>query len=251
MKGTIAVLPCAGAGRRLGLPYPKELLAIGPGRLLIDETLDLLRATEAPLDGVVLVIDDPDRPTVSYVTSQLADLPVCVVRQAVAGREWTSAVLSVTTWLGSRALVLLPDQMVRSLPGTDPLRWALAALTDHPISFLAHRQPDPARLAGDGALRIVDDHGVLTVDGYAERPGTRADRFDSAWVAVALRIPDGLAALEAMHRMLTVRLPVPPPELRRVGILGAPVAYVAQYQDLGTWTNVREHWSRQIQETNP
>ncbi|MGH8896509.1 MAG: NTP transferase domain-containing protein [Egibacteraceae bacterium] len=250
MRAT-ALLPCAGTGRRLGLPYPKELLAIGPGRLLIDETLDLLHATHAPLDGVVLVVDDPSRPTVSYVTSRLADLPVCVVRQSAEGTAWTSAVHSATAWLGAQTLVLLPDQLVRPIPGTDPLRWALATLADHPISFLAHRQPDPTLLASDGALKIVDHYGIPTVGDYAERPGARADRFDSAWVAVALRLPESLAALDAMHRMLTTCPPVPPAELRRAGILGAPVAYVACYQDLGTWANVRAHWYRQTQEATP
>lgn len=248
MRATV-VLPCAGAGRRLGLPYPKELLAIGSGRLLIDETLDLLRATHAPLDGLVLVVDDPSRPTASYVTSRLADLPICIVRQDVGGTAWTSAVQSATPWLGTKTLVLLPDQVVRTIPGTDPLRWALAALTDHSISFLAHRQRDPARLASDGALQIVDRHGAPTVAGYAERPGVRANQFDSTWVAVALRIPDGLAALYAMDRMLATGPPVSPVELARAGILGAPVAYVACYQDLGTWANVQAHW--QIEEALP
>src|SRR6266536_5681647 len=241
----MVILPCAGAGSRLGLPYPKELLAVGPNRLLIDDTVDLLRTTSAPLGGVVIVVDDHHRPTIPYVTARLGDLPVCVVRQPPPHVAWTGAVHSARPWLADRALVLLPDQIVRAADGTDPLAWALSVLTRHRISFLAHQPAHPDCLAGDGALKVARDSDPSVTD-YLEKPGPAAARFDSAWVALAFRVPEGLPAVQAMHRMLTTPAsPVAPVTLGEVGILGAPVGWVASYHDLGCWPAVTRHWHAQ------
>lgn len=54
LKAPILILPCAGRGTRLNIPYPKELHAIGPNKLLIDFSLKL--AKEAGITDVIFVV---------------------------------------------------------------------------------------------------------------------------------------------------------------------------------------------------
>ena len=68
------VLPCAGSGSRLGLPFPKELAPLGPGRCVIDSSLDLIRNAAADCDLSVLLMTDGERDlTVRYVRARLPD----------------------------------------------------------------------------------------------------------------------------------------------------------------------------------
>lgn len=50
---TVLVLPAAGTGSRLDLPYPKEAFALAPGNLLVDSSLRLAR--EAGVTSAVVV----------------------------------------------------------------------------------------------------------------------------------------------------------------------------------------------------
>ncbi|MEV5605539.1 hypothetical protein AB0L33_29285 [Streptomyces sp. NPDC052299] len=56
------VLPLSVRGRRLELPTPKELLPIGPGRVALDDTLDLLAPHTDRLRHVAVLGPDRELP---------------------------------------------------------------------------------------------------------------------------------------------------------------------------------------------
>src|SRR5690349_8186599 len=122
------IVPCAGRGSRLCLPYAKELLAIAPGRTLIDEALDLLSPHLTEL-RVVVVISRDKMDTVRYMERYADQCDLAFVFQNSHHLEVIGAVRSARAWYGERNLILLPDQIVRRHPAQpDPVGVAFETL---------------------------------------------------------------------------------------------------------------------------
>ncbi|MGA5703062.1 hypothetical protein [Peterkaempfera bronchialis] len=233
------VLPCAGAGSRLGLPFSKELTPTGPGRVAVDHTLDLL-APHADRLRLVAVLGHGREATARHLAARCADLslPLAICLQDPKLPESTGAVLSTAAWWGPATAVLLPDQIL-----TAPARHAVGALLDlvhagHEAAFLTAAESDPARLAVDGALRleIADGDGWLRVADFADKPGLEtAHRFNAVWFAYAFATANGPAVLDVLHRA-TLREPLDHGAL--APLLGAPALDVGPFTDLGTWPNL-------------
>ena len=235
------ILPCAGAGTRLGLPFGKELLPLGPGSTPLDETLALLLPHASAL-RLVMVLGDGREATARHVAGRAAaaGLPVAFTSQDPGLAQCTGAVLSAAPWFAGRNLVLLPDQVL-DRPDPDLVTAALEALDGAPFCFLAAREDDPERISRDGALRISGGAPAQLLD-YAEHPppGT-ASRFNATWFGFAFR-GDAGEALALLHRAVTGR-PVTTGEVAASPLAGCPVIDAGPYRDLGTWPAVRARWA--------
>ncbi|MFF1678427.1 hypothetical protein ACFVYG_20610 [Streptomyces sp. NPDC058256] len=236
------VLPLAGAGSRLGLPTPKELLPTGEGRVALDATVELL-APHASRLRLVAVIGDGRESTVRYLRSRCTELglPLAFAFQDPGLPESTGAVLSAEPWFGPATLVLLADQVLHT-----PEPEAVGDILDlihagHPAAFLAARESDPERLAVDGALLLDDAPDRPRVVGFADKPGLQtAGRFNAIWFGYAVARPSAPRFLAALHHATLHRL-AQPDDL--TALLGAPVIEVGQFSDLGTWPAVTAYWT--------
>ncbi|WP_019061466.1 hypothetical protein [Streptomyces prunicolor] len=235
------VLPLAGAGSRLGLPTPKELLPTGDGRVALDVTLDLL-APHASRIRLVAVIGDGRESTVRHLRSRCTalGLPLAVAFQDPGLPESTGAVLSAEPWFGPATLVLLADQVLLA-----PEPEAVGDILDlihagHPAAFLAARETDPERLAVDGALNLDDSPDRPRVVGFADKPGLRAaGRFNAVWFGYAVARPSASRFLAALHHATLHR---PAQQDALTALLGASVVEVGPFCDLGTWPAVTAYW---------
>jgi hypothetical protein len=260
------VLPCAGAGGRLGLPFGKELLPVGPGRVVLDVVFDLL-AGHADRLKVALVVSADREPTVRHVLARhAARLPVCFLPQDPQLPELTGAVASAAAWFGPRTVVLLPDQLPTGHDGggeagsagraggagpgpavvADPVGAALRVLDEAGFCFLAAREHDPVRLAADGALRLADGPGgrAIVVD-YRDKPGAGGvDGFDAVWFGYGFRREHAPAVLAAMAAAAGGAERPSAPPFRSSVLYGCPVVEVGPFLDLGTWPALRGYWAR-------
>lgn len=235
------ILPCAGAGTRLGLPFGKELLPLGPGSTPLDETLALLLPHALAL-RLVMVLGAAREATARHAAAKAtaAGLPVAFTAQDPALAECTGAVLSAAPWFTERNLVLLPDQVL-DRPDPSLVTAALDALDDAPFCFLAAREDAPERISSDGALRITSGPPARLLD-YAEHPPPDiAGRFNATWFGFAFRRDAG-AALSLVHRAVTGRA-VTTADVAASPLVGCPVIEAGPYRDLGTWTAVRARWA--------
>ncbi|MFJ8248565.1 hypothetical protein [Streptomyces sp. NPDC094466] len=237
------VLPLAGRGSRLGLPIPKELLPIGPGRVALDDTLELLAPHTDRLR--LLAVLGPDRePTARYLERRCHELglPLAVARQNPDLPESTGAVMGAAPWYGPATLVLLADQVLHA-PAPGAVGEALDLIHSGQESvFLAAREDDPERLAVDGALHVKwAADGLLHVTDYADKPGLQAaDRFNAVWFGYAVALHAATGFVDALHRA-TLGLPEHPHQMD--AILGAAAVEVGPFTDLGTWPAVTAHWA--------
>jgi hypothetical protein len=240
------ILPCAGSGTRLGLPFGKELLPLGPGSTPLDETLALL-LPHAPVLRLVVVLGEGREATARHVTARaaVARLPVAFAAQDPGLTECTGAVLSAAPWFSKRNLVLLPDQVLdRPDPGL--VTSALDTLDDAPFCFLAAHKDDPEQISRDGALRITSGTPARLAD-YAEHPPLAvASRFNAIWFGFAFR-DDAGEALSLIHRAVTVGT-VTTADVAASPLAGCPVIETGPYRDLGTWPAVRARWAGHARE---
>jgi CTP:molybdopterin cytidylyltransferase MocA len=236
------ILPCAGAGRRLGLPFGKELLPLGPGSTPLDATLALLLPDAARL-RLVVVLGPEREATARHIlrTTASSRLPVAFTSQQPGLAESTGAVMSAAPWYSERNLVLLPDQVLTSPPG-GLVTSALDALTDAPFCFLASRETDPFRISRDGALAIAGSTPARLL-AYAEHPApAQAGRFNAVWFGFGFRRDHAQEAVSLLHRAVTGE-GVTADEVAGSPLGGCAVIDTGPYRDLGTWPAVMAHWA--------
>lgn len=243
MPSDIVIIPCAGAGKRLQLPYPKELLAVSPQRLLIDYTFDLLHA-HAHHIGIIVVIGPNKMETVRYLEHYQDRFEMAFVYQKPGLRDATGAVLSARSWFGERNIVLLPDQIVFPSPTLgDPIGAAFATLTQSSFCFIATQEDNAERLAEDGALRIValPAGGHQVVD-FADKPGLPAAGFNAVWAGFGFRREQAEDSLKIMYQS-ACREPITRMVYENSPLYGCPAVFVAGYEDLGTWPRIQRFWA--------
>ena len=240
--GLNVVLPCAGEGKRLGLPYPKEMHRIGPDTSLIELSLRLLEPYRERIDRVTCVITPRKTELVEFLARWQERLPIGFCFFDDRSFEWPGSILSAAPWFGERNLVMLPDSR-------------LTEETDHPIV------PTMERLLADddvvfGYLPEASERlralGALAVDGatgrvarFCDKPDDDLDRFNAFWTTFGFRADVGRPLLQTMMRSVR-REPV---ELDSVGTVRA--FPVAAYEDLGTWENLRRAEARERGELEP
>ncbi|WP_327258149.1 hypothetical protein [Streptomyces sp. NBC_01244] len=237
------ILPLAGRGSRLGLPTPKELLPIGPGRVALDDTLDLL-APHAGRLRLVAVLGEDREPTARHLERRCLEmkLPLAVVRQDPALPESTGAVLGAAPWYGPANLVLLADQVLHA-PAPTAVGKALDLIHAGQESvFLASMEDDAERLAADGSLHVARDAGgLLRVTDFADKPGlSGVERFNAVWFGYAFAPSAAQEFVGALHQA-TLGQAERPHQLDAV--LRAAAVEVGPFTDLGTWPAVTAHWT--------
>lgn len=238
-RGACVVIPCAGKGQRLALPYPKELLALGPGRTLIDATLELV-----PRDReirVVVVVRPEKVELVRYLGRYAGELSIAFVHQPSEFTECTGAVMCARPWFGEVNAVLLPDEIIKpAAEAPEPVVSLLDAVADEPFAFLAQLESDADRLRAEGALAVVvDASGRSRAVDVADRPTEGLDHFNAVWTGFAFRCDAATTALTILHRQITGQA-VSSEELRASPLHGARVVPVASCTDVGTWDALRQ-----------
>ncbi|WFE53021.1 NTP transferase domain-containing protein [Micromonospora sp. WMMD1155] len=244
MSGPLSVVvPCAGRGSRLGLPFPKELLPTPDGRVLLDQVVDLI----AGLDVRVLLVTAADRePTIAHLHRRYPQVPVAAVRQGADTSGLSAAVRVALPFLGARTVVLLPDQRLQEMPDRSPVADADRLLRATSACFLASWCDDPQRIAADGALTIDRDPsqgGMGRVQRMADKPGLEAaGGHNAVWFAFGFRREVAGPVLDQLD--LAERHLLADADFARGPLHAAPVIVVPPFVDCGTWPAVRDMWRR-------
>jgi hypothetical protein len=214
------ILPVAGAGSRLGLPFPKELAPLGEGRAIIDSSLDLIAETVSAKR--IILMDDGDRGvTAEYVRRRLPEVPLARVRQHKYAADWPDGVIRLEPWLGEVNVVLLPDS-VYDTSGLVVEQLALAAQSGFALGVV--RMP-PESLRRLGAVTVVQDD---TVRFYEDKPD-RPERFNAAWGMLAFSGEIGMLGMRVIADSTRKQGVCKPP------VVGAPVVWLDGWRDLGVW----------------
>lgn len=232
------IVPAAGAGSRLGLPYPKEIHRIVEGVSLIDFSLGHVLADPHLFEALTVVIVPGKEAVVRYVRG--AAPAGVAVNSAVFNdsyTEWAGSILSAEAHFRPRNVVLLPDSRL-TVDGSATLARRYTAAFDQGCDVVFAYLPtgDPSALTRLGALRVDGDSVVEFCDKPAPE---QASRFNGFWGSFGFVSEAGPALLRLMMDSIA-RHPVD------LGSLGLRVGAfpIDAYEDLGTWPAIRDFQRR-------
>jgi 2-C-methyl-D-erythritol 4-phosphate cytidylyltransferase len=170
---TVAVVPAAGSGERLGAGRPKAFVHLG-GQTLLERTLTGLRDSKA-VDAVVVAVP-PDRTDEAKLI--LGGDAVVVA----GGPTRTESVRRALAAVGKSDLVLVHDA-ARALTPPDLIARVVTALRD------GHQAVVPVLPVAD-TIKIVDANGIVVAT--PERAGLRAVQTPQGFrTELLLRAYDG------------------------------------------------------------
>ena len=107
------ILPAAGKGTRLNLPYPKEILRLDKNQALIDYSFDFFKDYTKNDVDFVIVINEYKTEIVEYLSKYKNKYNIAFVYQNPKELEYTGAIKSAYNWFGEDNLVLLPDTILK------------------------------------------------------------------------------------------------------------------------------------------
>jgi UTP-glucose-1-phosphate uridylyltransferase len=229
------ILPCAGSGTRLGLPYPKELHRIKPGFSLIDFSLNhILQCTELT-EKVVIVISPGKEIVAEYVERKLyniADVQRVYFNNHYS--EWPGSILSAEAHFGDANVALLPDSII-TMQKNEMLasRYQQVLKNGADLAFAYVREKDRQRLSSLGALRVEGSR----VSNFCDKPAIdHSGTFNAFWASFGFKKDAGRKVLQFMMNSVA-KEPVNIESLEMdIGAFA-----VADYLDLGTWPSIAAH----------
>ena len=229
------ILPCAGLGARLGLPYPKEIHRLRPGVSLIDHSLSHATADTASTEKVVVVLAPGKENVATYAECKVSD-SVKVERVYFNDKysEWPGSIHSAEIHFGDRNVALLPDSVL-TMKYQELLAEQYSKAFDEgaDLVFAYVGESNRQKLSSLGALYVENSNVVQFCDKPAEHDPMV---FNAFWASFGFRGKVGAKILDFMMRSVA-RQKV---DLNTLGLRVKAFA-VESYVDLGTWPSIARY----------
>lgn len=235
MSNLTVILPAAGKGTRLNLPYPKEILRLNNEEALIDHSFNFFRDYGRKNVEFVVVVNENKPELLSYLAKYKDRYNITFTYQNPNEHEYTGAIKSASHLFGEHNLVLLPDTIMTLAPSSDLYDLTNSSLTETGFTFLYKQEKDPEVLKTKGAL-AVDKNDLITA--YEDKPQDGLQRFNAFWCAFAFRRRTFNQCIAFMEKS-TLKQKVDTEEIKDTPIYKSKGIPVQDYKDLGTWKEIR------------
>ena len=233
MSDLTVILPCAGEGTRLSLPYPKEVHSIEKNKSLIDYSFDLFSNYGRRDVEFVITLNENKTELVKYLSRYKSRFNISFTYFNPAETEYTGSIKSARHLFGEKNLVLLPDTFMKMKSSQDIVELVSESLNETGFTFFYKRENDPDMLKTKGALSISND----LVREYEDKPQEDQGRFNSFWTAFAFRKRVFNQCIEFMEKStLNHRQMVG--EIKNTPLYNSKAIEVEDYVDLGTWDQI-------------
>ena len=233
------ILPAAGKGSRLNLPYPKEILRFDKERALIDSSFDLFKKYSRNEVQFSVIINEDKTEIVKYLSKYKSQFNINFTYQNPEEKEYTGAIKSAQYLFGDNNLVLLPDTIITLPNKVDLLKTLIDNLNQDSFTFLFKSERSAEVLKSKGCLQLDDNGSVI---GYEDKPCTDTSMFSGYWCAFAFkkRIFDDCIAFMEQSTFKKRKRPI---KIDQTAIFKSKVIKVDSYVDLGTWEAIGKLFS--------
>jgi len=236
MSKLTIILPAAGKGTRLNLPYPKEILRLDNDNALIDNCFKFFRDYGRKDIEFVVVINENKPELLTYLAKYKNRFNISFIYQNPNEKEYTGAIKSARPLFGEHNLVLLPDTLMTLQPDEDLYTLIMTALEETGFTFLYKTELDDSVLKTKGALNINAEGLVLN---YTDKPeDNELGLYNAFWCAFGFRRRAFESCMNFMEKS-TLNLKVNEKEIQSTPIYGSKAIKVKDYVDLGTWPEIR------------
>ena len=234
MSDLTVILPCAGEGTRLSLPYPKEIHSIEKNKSLIDYSFDLFSNYGRRDVQFVITLNENKTELVKYLSRYKSRFDISFTFFNPAETEYTGSIKSAKHLFGEKNLVLLPDTFLKMKSSQDIVNLVSDSLNETGFTFFYKKENDHGMLRTKGSLSIDENN---LVQEYEDKPQENLDNFNAFWTAFAFRKRVFDNCIEFMEKStLKHRLLVG--EIKNTPIYKSKAIEVEDYVDLGTWEQI-------------
>ena len=234
MSNLKVILPCAGEGTRLSLPYPKEIHSIEKNKSLIDYSFDLFSNYGRRDVEFIITLNENKTDLVKYLSRYKSRFNISFTFFNPSETEYTGSIKSAKHLFGEKNLVLLPDTFLKLKSSQDILNLVSDSLNETGFTFFYKKENNPDMLKTKGAL-FIDDNDL--VQEYEDKPQEDLNNFNAFWTAFAFRKRVFDDCIEFMEKStLNHRLLVG--EIKNTLIYKSKAIEVEDYIDLGTWKQI-------------
>ena len=231
MSKLTVIIPAAGQGSRLGLPYSKEILRVSEGQSLIDFSFDFFKDYGRKDVEFIIVFNEFKLDIVKYLSKYKDRFNISFTYQNPNEQEYTGAIKSARHLFGEHNVVLLPDTLMQLSPGVDLFKAIESSLTETGFTFFYKKENNPAMLKTKGALSVTEDSIIET---YEDKPEEKLERFNAFWCSFAFRKRAFDQCIAFMEKS-TLRQRVTVDEIKNTPLYLSKGIEVEDYIDLGTW----------------
>jgi len=242
MSKLTVILPAAGKGTRLNLPYPKEIMKYEERKVLIDNGFDFFLDYGRKDVEFVVVINEHKLELVNYLSKYKDKFNISFTFQNPNEYEYTGAIKSARSLFGEHNVVLLPDTIMKLRPGKDLFTLVDNSLLETGFTFLYKKENNKDMLKTKGALFVNDEGNVID---YEDKPQENLDRYNAFWCAFAFRKRTFDVCMNFMEKS-TLNLKRLDDEITNTPIFGSKGIEVLDYVDLGTWSEIRKLMNEKI-----
>ena len=240
MKKLTVILPAAGKGTRLNLPYPKEIFRIDKEKALIDNSFELFSQQGRDSVEFVVVVNEHKTEIVKYLSKYKSKFNVSFTYQNPEEVEYTGAIKSAAHLFGERNIVLLPDTLLTLAKGVSLIEEVHHSLDKAEFTFLFKPEKKEDILKTKGCLRLGTDGRVLS---YEDKPSNNLSNYDGYWCAFAFKKAVFDECIAFMEQS-TLKFESYKTNIEQTKIFNSQTIEVETYKDLGTWEEVRDLLSK-------
>lgn len=240
MTKLTVILPAAGKGSRLNLPYPKEILRLNKDKALIDNSFNLFDSLGRNDVEFIVVINEEKTEIIKYLSKYKAQYNISFTYQNPNEFEYTGAIKSAKHLFGENNIVLLPDTILTLPEDVNFINELYNNLEERGFTFLFKSETNEKMLNTKGCLKL--DKNERVVD-YEDKPSKNLDRFNGYWCAFAFKKEVFDECISLMEQS-TLKIEKSKINIKDTLIFESKVINVKEYLDLGTWDEVGKLLSR-------
>lgn len=238
MSKLTVIMPAAGKGSRLGLPYPKEIMQLEKGKALIDYSFDFFKNRNRDEVEFVVVINEDKTDIVRYLSKYKDQYNISFTYQNPAEKEYTGAIKSAYHLFGEYNVVMLPDTLMKLKPSVDLYDRVLHNLKSKGFTFFYKPETNPLMLATKGSLCVENNFVKM----YEDKPTEGFFQYNAFWCSFAFTKKDFPLCISFMEKS-TLKEGFDSKEIQLTPIYNSLGIEVLDYIDLGTWSEIRRQVS--------
>lgn len=236
MSNLKVILPAAGKGTRLNLPYPKEILRLNNEEGLIDYSFNFFRDYGRKDVEFIVIINESKTEIIQYLAKYKDRYNISFVYQNPKEYEYTGAIKSAKHLFGEHNIVMLPDTIITLQPNQDLFEMVQSSLTETGFTFLFKKETDTSMLKTKGCL-LVDENCI--VEKYEDKPEINLNQYNAFWCAFAFRKRTFDSCISYMEKS-TLKTKIDYDEIKKTPLYKSKGIEVRDYLDLGTWKEIRK-----------
>lgn len=229
------ILPAAGKGTRLNLPYPKEILKLDKTQALIDFSFDHFKNYSRNQVEFVVVINEYKTEIIEYLSKYKNQFNISFTFQNPNEFEYTGAIKSAYHLFGEYNVVMLPDTILKLKSKQNLYDLVINRLDTKGWTFFYVKESNPLMLSTKGCLHV--DNNFIKL--YVDKPTDDFSRFNAYWTSFAFKKKDFNMSMAFMEKS-TLKENVDINEIKLTPIYNSLGIEVDDYIDLGTWPEIRK-----------